>query len=68
MSLCPTTPVCLSPLLSNTVLSFNTCVCVCVLVCEYPPSPDTPALCFVRIPVLLYLTFWTTQVPEIELQ
>lgn len=28
-------------------------------------SPDTPALGFVRIPLLLYLTFWTTQGPEI---
>lgn len=32
---------------------------------HHPPSPDTPTLCFVRVPTLLYLTFWTKQDPEI---
>lgn len=48
--------------------------CVCFGVCGLwissfnPFYPTPPALCFVRIPMLLYLTFWTTQGPEIEPQ
>lgn len=68
-----------APLPASLSLSVSTasclrCVCWFVHILSVvdirlqPCSPDTPTVCFVRIPMLLYLTFWTTQGPEIESQ
>lgn len=62
-------PECHSPLLPYILCTAWSLGCVFNCGCPTSTSsPNTPSLCFVRMPVLLYLTFQTTQHPKIESQ